>query len=121
MKTKRTLPPASAEPRLAAPPRGRSGAKKIRLRLYVAGATTRSRNAVVRIRNLCENELAGRCDLKVIDIYQQPQLARLNQIVATPTLIKEMPRPVRRYIGNLADMSDLLSGLDLELKLKAAA
>ena len=121
MKTKRTQSRASAAPQVATPPRRASGGKKVRLRLYVAGATMRSRNAVLRIRNLCENELSGRCDLKIIDIYQQPQLARLNQIVATPTLIKDIPRPVRRYIGNLADMSDLLSGLDLDIEAKVAA
>jgi circadian clock protein KaiB len=83
------------------------------LRLFVAGATARSHDAVRRVRQLCENELKDRCELEVIDIYQQPKLARLNQIVATPTLIKESPRPVRRFIGNLVD----LTGLRLELEL----
>lgn len=75
----------------------------------------------MRIRNLCANELAGRCDLVVVDIYQQPELARLHQIVATPTLIKDIPRPVRRYIGNLAVLHDLLAELDIAEGSKAVA
>ena len=66
------------------------------LRLFVAGATERSREAVLRVRSLCEEKVKGNCELQVIDIYQQPELARENQIVATPTLIRELPKPVRR-------------------------
>jgi circadian clock protein KaiB len=90
------------------------------LRLFVAGATARSREAVLRVRTLCEEEMKGDCDLQVIDIYQQPELARENQIVATPTLIKELPRPVRRFIGNLLNTSGLFSELDIAPKIKAA-
>lgn len=83
------------------------------LRLFVAGATTRSRQAVLRVRHLCGGELKGRCRLEVVDIYQQPELARSNQIVATPTLIKEFPRPVRRFIGNLAGLPALFAEWNL--------
>ena len=86
------------------------------LRLFVAGATARSCQAVLRVRQLCEAELKDNCELEVIDIYQQPNLARENQIVATPTLIKEFPRPVRRFIGNLLNTNGLLAELDLSLK-----
>jgi circadian clock protein KaiB len=86
------------------------------LRLFVAGATDRSRQAVQRVRHLCGTELKGHCTLEVIDIYQQPELARANQIVATPTLIKEFPRPVRRFIGNLVNITDLFVELDLITK-----
>ncbi len=86
------------------------------LRLFVAGATARSRQAVLRVRQLCEAELKGNCKLEVIDIYQQPNLARDNQIVATPTLIKEFPRPVRRFIGNLLNTTGLFAELDLSTK-----
>ncbi|MCX6897703.1 MAG: circadian clock KaiB family protein [Verrucomicrobia bacterium] len=86
------------------------------LRLFVAGATARSRQAVLRVRQLCEAELKGRCKLEVIDICQQPKLARDNQIVATPTLIKEFPRPVRRFIGNLGNITGLFAELDLMTK-----
>ena len=82
------------------------------LRLFVAGATARSRQAIVHARQLCDVELKDDCTLEVIDIYQQPQLARDNQIVATPTLIKEYPRPVRRFIGNLLNTAGLLAELD---------
>ena len=82
----------------------------------MAGATARSRQAVLRVRQLCAAELKGSCKLEVIDIYQQPNLARDNQIVATPTLIKEFPRPVRRFIGNLANTTGLFAELDLMTK-----
>ena len=90
------------------------------LRLFVAGATARSRQAVLRVRQLCEAELKDNCKLEVIDIYQQPKLARANQIVATPTLIKEFPRPVRRFIGNLLNTAGLFAESDLITKGKIA-
>jgi circadian clock protein KaiB len=90
------------------------------LRLFVAGATARSRQAILRVRQLCEAELKSICKLEVIDIYQQPKMARDNQIVATPTLIKEFPLPVRRFIGNLANITGLFVELDLLTKGKIA-
>lgn len=83
------------------------------LRLYVAGATDRSREAIQRARQLCEAELGQDYELEVIDVYQQPILAREGQIVATPTLVREFPQPVRRLIGNLANTDGLFIGLDL--------
>jgi circadian clock protein KaiB len=91
------------------------------LRLFVAGATTRSRQAVLRVRELCEAELKNNCTLEVIDIYQQPHLARENQIVATPTLIKEFPRPVRRFIGSLLNIAGQFGELGLIAKGKIVA
>ena len=96
-------------------------ANKYVLRLFVAGATTRSRQAILRVRQLCEAELNGGCDLEVIDIYQQPGLARDNQIVATPTLIIEFPPPLRRFIGNLTNITGLFVELDLVKKVKITA
>jgi circadian clock protein KaiB len=90
------------------------------LRLFVAGATARSHQAILHVRQLCETELKGHCKLEVIDIYQQPNLARDNQIVATPTLIKELPRPVRRFIGNLANAGGLFNELNSVTKSKVA-
>jgi circadian clock protein KaiB len=90
------------------------------LRLFVAGATARSRQAVLRVRQLCEAELKDNCELEVIDIYQQPELTRSNQIVATPTLIKAFPRPVRRFIGNLLNTTGLFTDLDLVAEAKVA-
>ena len=93
-------------------------AGKCVLRLYVAGATERSRQAILRARQLCDTEFNGNCELEVIDVYQQPILARDGQIVATPTLVRELPRPVRRFIGNLANATRLFVGLDLKTKTK---
>jgi len=90
------------------------------LRLFVAGATAKSRKAVLRVRQLCETELKDNCKLEVIDIFQQPRLAQTNQIVATPTLIIEFPPPVRRFIGSLANITGLLVELDLTTKGKIA-
>ncbi|MHB8520624.1 MAG: circadian clock KaiB family protein [Limisphaerales bacterium] len=86
------------------------------LRLYVAGATRRSRQAILRARQLCETELKDNCELEVIDVYQHPILARDGQIVATPTLVKEFPPPMRRLIGSLSDTARLFVGLDLGTK-----
>jgi circadian clock protein KaiB len=99
-------------------PLGSQPAGKCILRLFVAGATTRSRQAILRVRELCTAELNGHCELEVVDIYQQPALARENQIVATPTLIVEFPPPLRRFIGNLTNITGLFVELDLAKKLK---
>ncbi len=82
------------------------------LRLYVAGATARSRQALKHVYRLCEVELKDNYDLEVIDVYQQPELARDNQIIATPTLVKELPLPVRRFIGNLMNTTGLFAESD---------
>jgi circadian clock protein KaiB len=95
------------------------GAGKIILRLYVAGATARSRRALMRARHLCEVDLKGNYELEVIDVYQQPILARNGQIVATPTLVKEFPKPVRRLIGDLSNITHLFVGMDLDTTGKA--
>ncbi len=114
MKTKKNGSATKAfETALATRPAG-----KYVLRLYVAGATDRSRQAILRARQLCETELNGNYELEVIDVYQQPILARDGQIVATPTLVKELPRPVRRFIGDLANTTRLFVGLDLHTKTK---
>ena len=86
------------------------------LRLFVAGATARSRQAVLRVRQLCSAELKNRCTLEVIDIIQQPGLARANQIVATPTLVKEFPLPGRRFIGSLMNTTSLFGELAVSVK-----
>jgi circadian clock protein KaiB len=80
-------------------------------RLYVAGANEKSRSALVRIRQLCETEIQGRYELEVIDIYQQPELAKLDQIIATPTLLKILPLPARRFIGDFSNTSGFLSAI----------
>jgi circadian clock protein KaiB len=88
------------------------------LRLFVAGASARSHQAVMRVRELCATVLEDNCTLEVIDIYQQPALARTNQIIATPTLIIELPQPARRFIGNLTNITGLFVELNLSTKVK---
>jgi len=90
------------------------------LRLYVAGATERSRQAVLRARRLCEAEFGDNFELQVIDVYQQPILARDGQIIATPTLVREFPKPVRRLIGSLSDAAGLFVGLDVATGARAS-
>ncbi len=83
------------------------------LRLYVAGLTARSARAIERVRGICDDQLRGRCELEVIDIYQLPALAKGDQIVATPTLIRILPAPLRRYIGDLSK-EKIVFGLDVK-------
>ena len=81
------------------------------LRLYVTGVTSRSTRAIMNIREICEKYLKGRYQLEVVDIYQQPELAKDEQIIAAPTLIKSFPPPLRRFVGDLADTERIISGL----------
>ena len=83
------------------------------LKLYVAGINRRSSDAIRAITDACEENLKGRYSLEVIDIYQQPTLAKGEQIIAVPTLVKKLPLPLRRMIGDMADKEKLLLGLDL--------
>jgi len=98
--------------------RERRKAKKQKyvLRLYVTGMTEKSTQAIANIRQICEDHLKGLYDLEVIDIYQQPVLARGDQIIAAPTLVKKLPLPLRRFIGNLSDREKVLLGLELKSK-----
>ncbi len=80
------------------------------LRLYVAGATARSRDVIKRVYQLCEAAQKGNYDMEVIDVYQYPKMARADQIVATPTLVRSRPLPVRRYIGNMSNTTGLFDG-----------
>jgi len=86
------------------------------LRLYVAGLTSRSVAAIESVKQVCEEHLEGRYDLEVVDIYEQPTLAKGEQIIAAPTLIKQLPLPLRRLIGDMADTQKILVGLDLRNK-----
>lgn len=97
------------EEALAAQP----GAEHYLLRLFVTGSTPKSSRAIQNIRALCEEKLQGRYDLEVIDIYQKPEQAKPEQIVVTPTLVKKLPLPFRKIIGDLSDKERVLVGLDL--------
>ena len=83
------------------------------LKLYVTGLTNRSARAIENLQTFCEKHLAGRYELQVIDVYQQPELTRSEQIVAIPTLIKKLPLPLRRLIGDMSDEERVLVGLDI--------
>jgi circadian clock protein KaiB len=83
------------------------------LRLYVTGMTTRSAQAIRNLQAICAEHLAGRYDLEVIDIYQQPVLTKGDQIIAAPTLIKKLPLPMRRLVGDMSNRERVLLGLDL--------
>ena len=83
------------------------------LRLYVTGTTGRSVQAIQNVKRVCESYLRGRYDLEVVDLYKNLPLARGDQIIAAPTLIKRLPAPLRRLIGDMSDETTLLVGLDL--------
>lgn len=86
------------------------------LRLYIAGSTSRSVSALTNLKKICEEYLDGRYELEVIDLYQMPALAKDEQIIAAPTLIKKLPLPFRRIIGDMSDVGKVLMGLDLKKK-----
>jgi circadian clock protein KaiB len=86
------------------------------LRLYISGSTLKSSRAVENIKRVCEQHLKNRYDLEVIDIYQQAKLARDEQIVAVPMLIKRLPLPLRRLIGDMSNQEKVLFGLDLRVR-----
>jgi circadian clock protein KaiB len=90
--------------------------EKYILRLYVTGLTPRSTKAIANVKGICEKYLQGRYELEVIDIYQQPKLAQGEQIIAAPTLIKKLPLPLRRLIGDMSDTEKFLVGIDLKPK-----
>ena len=86
------------------------------LRLYVSGMTPNSLKAIKNVRKICAEHLQGRYQLEIIDIYQQPILAKEGQIVAAPTLVKEQPPPLRKFIGDMSKIEKILLGLDVRTK-----
>lgn len=92
------------------------GTEKYVLRLYITGMTPNSKRAVENIKKICEEHLEGRYELEVIDIYQQPQLAAGDQIIAAPTLLKMLPGPLKRLIGDMSNTEKVLLGLDIRSK-----
>ena len=85
-----------------------------RFSLFVSGATPKSARAITNIKAICEKHLGGRYKIEVIDIYQQPERLSTDQVVAVPTLVKQHPLPVRKFIGDLSDTPRVVNGLDLE-------
>lgn len=97
----------------AAPPRPAATPLRFRLALFIVGTTPSSARAIVNVRRLCERHLPGRYDLEVIDLSLNPRAAAKHQLVAAPTLVKDWPPPVRRFIGDMSDTARLLRGLGL--------
>ncbi len=114
-KTARQKPPVDSTGALDEAARKRRAEHYV-LRLYITGITPASTRALEKARAICEEHLRGRYELEVIDIYQTPSLAKDHQIVATPTLIKVLPPPLRRYIGDLSRAEAKLFGLDLRAR-----
>lgn len=94
----------------------RSHTEQYVLRLYIAGTTEASSRSVETLRAICEEHLKGRYELLVVDVFQQPTLAKDEQIIAVPTLIKKLPAPIRRIVGDLSNEHRVLVGLDLKPK-----
>jgi len=93
--------------------------EKYNLRLYVAGQTPKSLAAIANLKSICEEHLAGRYTIQVIDLLVTPQLAAGDQIVALPTLVRRLPPPLKRIIGNLSDTEKVLVGLDIRPQAQA--
>jgi circadian clock protein KaiB len=90
-----------------------NGAASYHLRLYVAGQTPRSISAFLNLKKICDEHLKGHYELEIIDLLQKPQLARGDQILAVPTLVRRLPQPVKKIIGDLSNTERVLVGLDL--------
>jgi circadian clock protein KaiB len=104
----KTNPAQPAQPKVAS--------SRYILKLYVAGQSPKSVNAIANIKKICEENLQGRYELDVIDLYQQPQLAQGEQIIAVPTLIRKLPIPFRRIIGDMSNTERVLVRLDIRSK-----
>lgn len=87
--------------------------RKYLLRLYVSGATSRSTRAIANLKSLCEKHLEEDYELEIVDIYQHPELAKKVQLIAAPTLVKEFPLPLRKFIGDMSNTEHLLAGLEV--------
>ena len=94
---------------------GPTGQEQFVLRLFVTGTTPRSTRAIANLRQVCEQHLPGRYELEVVDVYQQPELASRERLVAVPTLVKRLPLPLRRLVGDLSNRQRVLAGLDLSV------
>ena len=91
------------------------------LRLYIAGDSPKSRTALANLRRICEEQLPGAYEIEVVDLIKDPKLAKLHQIVAIPTLIRQLPEPIKRVIGDLSDSDKALISLDLSKRSRGAA
>ena len=117
MKTAKKKPVVnkSRSAKARAPGNGKNPASEWLLRLYVAGQTPKSLTAFANLKKLCEEHLANRYSIEVIDLSKQPQLAVKDQIVALPTLVRKLPEPIKRIIGDLSNLERVMVGMDLKL------
>ena len=104
------MPSKKSSPRAVAK---KQKARKLELRLYVAGQTPRSIAALANLRQVCEERVPGKYKIEVIDLLKKPQLASGDQILAVPTLVRKLPQPIRKIIGDLSNKEKLLIGLDI--------
>lgn len=111
--TKKATAASQKQPRREEPPEG-DGDGHWRLRLYVAGETARSLTAFVNLKKICDQHLPGRHTIEVVDLSKNPELAQNDQIVALPTLVRKLPEPIRRIIGDLSNLDRVLVGMDLK-------
>lgn len=109
-----TAVPPTAEPATVAPTRDEEASW--RLRLYVAGESVASMTAFANLKHLCETHLADRYEIEIVDLLEHPRLARGDEIVAIPTLVRQLPHPIRKIIGDLSDTDRVLVGLQLRQK-----
>ncbi|MGE5698782.1 MAG: circadian clock KaiB family protein [Deltaproteobacteria bacterium] len=93
--------------------RGKQAVPQYELRLYVAGQTSKSLSAFANLKKICDDHLAGRYRIEVIDLLKNPQLAQGDQILAIPTLVRKLPQPIKKIIGDLSDTIRVLVGLDI--------
>ena len=113
---KRRAPTKAVAKKKAPSMKAAAKSKRYLLCLYITGSTPRSQQALSNIKRICDDHLRDAYELKVIDIYQSPQLAKDEQILATPTLIKKLPAPLRRLIGDFSNEERVLLGLDVKTK-----
>ncbi len=112
---------AKGKPAPAARPKGGNGSKvadRWNLRLYVAGQTPKSLTAFTNLKRLCENHLPGRYTIEVVDLAKQPHLAVNDQIVALPTLVRKLPEPIKRIVGDLSNTERVIIGMELQILTK---
>lgn len=112
-KTSASAKPAKNSTSIKSAPQTHQPKKSYELRLYVAGQTPKSITAFANLKKICEEHLAGQYDIEVIDLLKEPQLASGDQILAIPTLVRKLPAPIRKIIGDLSDTERVLVGLNL--------
>jgi len=113
--SRKKIPASNARPKANHAPKGNTESDSWNLRLYVAGQTPKSLTAFSNLKRLCEEHLSGHYHIEIVDLMKQPHLAQGDQIVALPTLVRKLPEPIKRIIGDLSNLERVKVGLDLQL------